>query len=274
MNKKIKIPSLKAQKVIKRALFFSFGKSKGSMAFEGSLVLPVFLFFMMTVLLSLEAVRFQSDVLEALHQAGNRAAFEGYREKYDGGEKTGVEGQIKEYLSSQLYPYLCVSGEENGIQVSDLSAVEEDGQIEILAEYGLKPFIEWLPIGEIKVRDRFLGHAWVGYCRREGQGSKVFEKYVYVTKTGSRYHLSYNCTYLGSQLQAVNFEDILFMRNTSGGKYYACQRCRPAKGGIVYITESGQAYHGLSDCPGLKRTIYMIPLSEAKGYNACSKCAG
>ena len=59
------------------------------MALEGSLVLPIFLFFMMTVFLGLEAVRFQSNVLEALHQAGNAAAFEGDSEGYIGGGSPG-----------------------------------------------------------------------------------------------------------------------------------------------------------------------------------------
>ena len=108
---KKKIPSLKLRK---RVLFLPFGRAKGdmalrkgmffkgSMAFEGSLVLPIFLFFMMTVLLGLESVRFQSNVQEALHQAGNRAAFEGYLTKYAKGEGTEAKGQIREYLDSQL----------------------------------------------------------------------------------------------------------------------------------------------------------------------------
>ena len=50
---KMKIPSLRLRK---RVLFLPFGKAKGSMALEGSLALPLFLFFMMTVLLGLEAV--------------------------------------------------------------------------------------------------------------------------------------------------------------------------------------------------------------------------
>ena len=118
----IKIPSLKKiknhikeliLKFNKRAFFFSSGKSRGSMALEGSLVLPIFLFFMMTVLLSLEAVRFQCNMQDALFLSGNNSAFMGYHVKYAKEPKAEVEGQIKEYLGSQIYPYLCVdSGRE------------------------------------------------------------------------------------------------------------------------------------------------------------------
>ncbi|MCM1135180.1 MAG: hypothetical protein NC400_06345 [Clostridium sp.] len=278
MNEKRKVPSLKVIDKIdkalkKRAFFLSSGKSKGSMALEGSLVLPIFLFFMMTVLLSLEAVRFQSNVQEALHQEGNRSAFEGYRMKYQGKAGGDAVKRAKEYLNNQLFPYLCIAGGREGVIIKDLSAVEQNGRIEITAEYGLKPFINWLPIGEIKVMDRFVSHAWIGYSGGKGQSGGQ-EIYVYVTETGSRYHLSYHCTYLGVRIQAVDYRQLDLLRNQNGGKYYACRRCRPAGGGIVYITEDGGSYHGMSDCSALKRTVYMIPLSEAGNRSACSKCAG
>lgn len=277
MNKKLKIPSLKRpikgnKALEKRALFFSSGMAKGSMAMEGSLVLPLFLFFMMTILLSLEAVRVQSNVLEALHQAGNRKAFEEYGIKYAGWP--GAERRIKEYLDSQLYPYLCVAGGREGIVIKDLSGMGKNGEIEITAEYRLKPFISWLPVGEIKIKDRFLSHSWTGYSGGITQNDKEKEIYVYVTRTGERYHLSYHCTYLNIKVSAVSYKQMEALRNKSGGKYYACRRCRPVEGGIVYISEDGSSYHGSSDCPSLKRTVYMIPLSEAESFGACGKCAG
>lgn len=244
------------------------------MALEGSLVLPIFLFYMMTVLLSLEAVRFQCNIQEALFLSGNNCAFEGYQVKYAKKEKVEAGGQIKEYLGSQIFPYLCVAGGENGIDLQDLSDIDKSGYIEITAQYGLKPFINWLPIGEITFKDRFFSHAWVGYTKEGAQNSGEQEIYVYVTKTGERYHMSYNCTYLRVRIQAVDDKKISSLRNTSGGKYYACQRCKPKGSGIVYITADGSSYHGRSNCSSLKRTIYMIPISEAKGYGACSKCAG
>ena len=275
----IKIPSLKEVKTntisfSKRALFLSSAKPKGSMALEGSLVLPIFLFFIMTVLLSLEAVRFQSDMQEAMHQAGNKRAFSEYQVRYLGRDSSDIKGQIKEYLGNQLYPYLCVAGGEGGVVIQDLSTAEGNGRIEIMAEYGIKPFIGWMPIGQVRIRDRFVSHPWIGYGSEEIPGTAVEETYVYVTETGSKYHMSYDCTYLRVRIRAVDYDSVSTLRNASGGKYYACQRCRPTKGGTVYITGEGNSYHGKSDCSALKRTVYMIPLSEADGYGACSKCAG
>ena len=72
----IRIPSLNVYHIkkltfIRRAFFLSSEKTKAGMALEGSLVLPIFLFYMMTILLGLEVVRFQSQVQEALYLAGN-----------------------------------------------------------------------------------------------------------------------------------------------------------------------------------------------------------
>lgn len=278
-NRTKKIPSLKTVKtgkasLYKRVFFLSSVRSKGSMALEGSMVLPIFLFFMMTVLLSLEAVRFQSDMQQALHQAGNLSAVEAYGIRYGAGGKTDVQNYVKKYLADQLYPYLCIAGAEQGISVQELSSAEQGGKIELRAAYGLKPFIGWIPIGEIKIEDRFLGHSWTGYSGMEDQGSREQDSYVYVTKSGDRYHSSYHCTYLNVQTQAVSYEQIASKRNGSGEKYHRCSRCKPSGGGVVYITAGGRSYHGESDCPSLRRTIYMIPLSEAAGYGACSKCTG
>ena len=244
------------------------------MALEGSLVLPVFLFFMMTILLSLEAVRLQSNVMEALHQAGNSYAFAGYQIKYEHQASPDVRGEVKEYLASQLYPALCVAGEEEGIVLEDVSDVCESGRIELKVSYGLKPFISWIPVGEIMIQDRFVSHGWIGYTGMETPKNSIQEIYVYVTETGSKYHASYNCTYLRVQVQSISYENIFSLRNQSGEKYYACARCKPGNGGVVYFSAGGSSYHSQSDCSALKRTVYMIPLSQANGYGACSKCVG
>ena len=276
---KIKIPSLnvfqyKNVSFGKRAFFLSSEKTKAGMALEGSLVLPAFLFFIMTALLSLEAVRFQSQMQEALHQTGNRDAFLEYQVKYSGKVRENTSAQIKEYLGNQTAPYLCIQGGQGGIALQNLSDLEK-GTIEYKVTYSLKSFINWIPIGDVTINDRFFSHGWTGYRDTKMQEEeKEQEIYVYITRTGSKYHLSSDCTYLRIKIQAVDYSQTGSLRNSNGGKYYACIRCGPLNGGTVYITSDGGSFHGQADCSSLKRTVYMVPLNKIAGYKPCSKCAG
>lgn len=279
-NSRIIIPSLiTLKKTInmsrKRVFFPSPVRLKGSMALEGSLVFPIFLFFMMTVLLSLEAVRIQSNVQEALHQAGNESAFTQNRMEIHKKYEADTAERIAAYTAKQKFPYLCVAGEKEGIIVQDCSSTDVDGFIYLKVHYQLKPFIRWIPIGDIMFEDEYYSHAWTGFQGNEDADRNEEEDiYVYITKTGSKYHTTCECTYLQVPIKAVSDEQIHEIRNASGGKYYPCERCRPKESGIFYVAGDGSRYHGRSDCPALKRTVYIIPLSKAQGYTPCGKCGG
>ena len=261
----IRIKALSLIKFYKRVSFLSSLSLKGGMTLEACLVLPLFLFFMVTLLFSLEIVRFQSDCLEALYQAGNKSCMLAYKEGFK------EETYIRQYLDEQVMPYLCVQGEREGIIITR----KEDsvGNVELQASYAIKSFVPWLPIGSIQVKQRFLGHEWVGYL---GEGGSKWEEekelYVYVTETGERYHYSPDCTYLRVVIRAVAGASVEALRNGSGEKYYACQVCRPQGKGMVYLTQWGNRYHGEADCTALKRTVYMIPISQVGARTPCSKC--
>lgn len=273
-------PSLSAMKEpektsVKRASFFSSIYVRGSMALEGSVVFPIFLFFIMTVLLSIETVRLQSNVQQALHQAGNAYAFAGYQMKYEGLSGVNASERIISYMEEQPFPYLCVAGGRSGVEIQDFSTVGVDGLVRLKVDYGIKPFIYWLPIGDISFEDEYFGHGWTGYFGNEDIGNAIEEDCcVYITRTGTKYHKSYECTYLRIAVKAISSSQVAGARNTSGGKYYACERCRPRGNGTVYIASDGTRYHGRADCSSLRRTVYMIPLSKALGYTPCSKCGG
>ncbi len=274
----VKTPSLKIcqnKTTLLTRVFFLFSiKKKGSMALEGSLVLPLFLFFIVTVLFTLEVVRFESNMMEALHQTGNNQAAQAYLVKYANQPKENLNTQILAYLDKQLYPYLCVEGNKQGVLIQDLSTIDTNGEILIRAEYKITPLIGKLPIGTIVMRDKFVGHAFVGYTGHENQkaGSNQ-EIYVYITRTGTRYHKSINCTHLRIKIQEINASEINKSRSQSGEKYYACERCHPQKAGQVFITTDGNRYHSQADCSSLKREVHMILLREAGAYQPCQRCS-
>lgn len=274
----IRIKALSLTNSSKRVSFSFPFYLKAGMALEGCLVFPVFLFFVMTLLYSLEMIRFQSDVYEAMHQVGSETCFYAYEDVY-GNENAfsgcrGREGDmIKQYLQEQFLPCLCVDGGSEGVQVTVTKGSCGKGNIEISSSYNMKPLISWMTPGKIRIRDIYFGHEFVGYTGDEAwEEEREKEVYVYITQSGSKYHFSEDCTYLKVKIKASSAEEITELRNGSGGKYYPCEYCNPMGNGLVYLTEWGNRYHGRADCPSIKRTVYIIPLSEAGNRTACSKC--
>lgn len=242
---------------------FSFYQ-KGGMTVEGCLVLPLFLFFMVTLLYTLEIVRFQGSAWEAVHQAGSKSCFFACEV---------VSSDVKNYLDKEILPYLCVEQGRDGIDTAERK--KENGEIEVTISYKIRPFFFLFPIGDIGVSDCFYGHDFGGYKGGAFEKqSEEAEAYVYVTETGSKYHFSADCTYLKVIIQAIRGEEILNKRNASGEKYYACERCKPKSKGLVYLTEWGNRYHASADCSALKRKVFVIPISLSGGRTPCSKCGG
>lgn len=101
------------------------------------------------------------------------------------------------------------------------------------------------------------------------------EQYVYVTETGTVYHINSNCTYIKRKVEQQNIEELEILRNKYGGKYYPCSSCagKGTSGSTVWVTKSGTHYHFNKDCSKIKRDIKKLPISEADKYRPCSRCA-
>ena len=236
---------------------------KGSLSLEAGMVIPIFLFFMMTIILGIEMVRLQTNVFEALHEE--------YFSEYVSLDDSS-KGRFYEYLESKENVYLCT---REPVEVTDNSDIDTLGKIDIGATYEFKPFISLIPIGILPMQDRVFGHAFCGY-KGPVEGTLTLEKdeYVYITKTGAKYHRSADCSYLNTSVRPIPAESVDGMRNSSGGKYYPCSMCDAVKSGVLYITDDGTAYHSSAMCMALKRIVRIVTLKEAKadGYTPCSKC--
>ncbi|MCR4787024.1 MAG: hypothetical protein K5888_00410 [Lachnospiraceae bacterium] len=210
----------------------SRSRLKGSISAESSMVVPLFLFFMITVMSLLIMSKEQSEYYQELHQEA-----------------------LSEYGSS--------AGGRPG------------GMIEKSCNYVQYPAIRFFPFIKVDVSDRVYMHPFTGYTG-SGDVSVLTEpdEFVYVTKTGTKYHRLASCTYINIKPRSCDGEGLQNTRNKYGRRYRACDICHPGGSGMLFITGDGECYHCRSDCPGLKRTVYMITLKEAisSGYTACSKC--
>lgn len=282
-NKNLLIPSLKADRKMnivqkRRAFPFSSLGNRGSMTVEASMVLPVFLFFMMTLLMGIEIVRLQSNLFaglgssEAIHMEKQIHRVMQDQPLLDHFNADTVDG----YLNGQENGRLCLLG---GISVRNQSDVQGNGRIEIIVQYQIKPFIYWLPIGNsdgggLRFQDQLFVHDFSGYCGPIEGDDREEEEIVYITENGTRYHTDTGCVSLHISVQTVHSSQLSTMRNQNGGRYYPCERCHPSKSGVFFITRDGDRFHRGADCSSLKRTVRAVTLEEAvqMGRNACSKC--
>ena len=274
---------------------------RAGMALEAALALPLFLFFIVNMIYVVEIIRLQNRIGSALHQVGNQAAYYAYYYRYGLGEDmtgNGITPALVSGILSQTYvrskvselagedyldhsPLRGGSGSISYLRSSILSGSGPEGDIvSLVADYRAGPLIPWLSYSDFSLQSRYYGHAFTGYTFGSEAGTGSVQEgeeeiMVYVTETGSVYHMSYDCTYLNLSVRTVDYSQLSSLRNTGGAKYYPCEICRPSAGGMVLITEDGNRYHGSRQCSGLKRTVRQIPLSEAeKMYSPCSRCGG
>ena len=259
---------------------------KGSMTLEAAFVLPFFLFAVINILFAINIIGVQSRINAALHQTGNKMAFAGYGyEKMVGSalpdSLAGVvmtyvyaRGQVLEYAGRDYLDQSCIVGGADGVSFEGSSVMTEGDIIDLQVSYKVKPFSAVMGFKGFSVTQCYYGRAWTGYdVTQFVSDTSAEDPMVFITETGTVYHLDRNCTYLNPSVEPVPALTVDGRRNQSGGKYYPCGTCGTgARIGQVYITMQGSSYHSNINCPSLKRTIYTVPLSQVGGKGRCSKC--
>jgi hypothetical protein len=157
--------------------------------------------------------------------------------------------------------------------------MKEDSIIDIVLVYKIKLPLLFIEVDDIQVVQRVRMHGWNGHKvppkTQDIDETKENEKIVYITQTGTVYHLTKKCTHLALSIRMIDLSQIDNARNSSGGKYKQCNICNHgelSKISQVYITDTGDRYHISLDCSGLKRTILSVPLSEVSDRSLCSRC--
>lgn len=256
------------------------------MTLEAAFVLPFFLFAVLNILFAVNMIGTQSRINAALHQVGNKLAFAGYVYENTVGDAlpeglAGVavtegyaRGQIVDYVGRSYLEHSCVKGGAGGLSFAGSSVMGEEDIIDLKISYRVRPFVELMGFDGFLMSQRYYGRAWTGYDAAGAvSGGTEEDPMVYVTKTGTVYHLDRNCTYLNPKIEMVSAQSVSDRRNESGEKYAPCGSCGTyGSGNEVYITSYGSSYHKRLNCPGLKRTIYTVPLSEVGARGGCSKC--
>lgn len=275
---KLSPPKVNAQKQGTGA--FSFAPLRGTLTVEAAVVLPLFLMVMIAVLQFGSVMGTASKFGAALSDTGKTMAAAAYVTKY-GGDIEGAP-EIAAVALSEVYAQgkvMSQAGDTSAVKNVNMllsSFLREDETIDLVLTYQLRS-----PFGIVKLPGNFFiqrsrVRAWTGRTLPEGDGADDKEaggEYVYVTETGTVYHDDPECTHLRLSIRLVDGGSLDKLRNNSGEKYHACEKCGVSSPkGMVYITNEGNRYHSSLGCSGLKRTVRQVSKDDIGSLRACSKC--
>lgn len=252
----------------KRASFRLSGR-KGSVTIEAALAVPLFFLAVLALFYMIEVMSIRTCIRSGMQYAAKEAAEDAYISPMV--SSNTLEQDIVTAVGSERLNRSIVVNGSRGIHCDGSRMSALTGILELRVHYQVRlPIPIFSAAANMEESMRMKG--WIGYVAA-GFGEEDDET-VYITENGMVYHRDYHCNYLELSIRMVSSGSIDGLRNESQGKYYPCEHCvHGGAAGSVYITDYGDRYHNSLSCSGLKRTIYGIPLSEAVGKGACSKCS-
>lgn len=253
------------------------------MTVEAAFVLPFCLFAILNLLSITEIYRLQSNMNAAMHTAAKEMAVDAYgygqirgNEEINQTESLALTHlyaarNVEDTLSREYLAQSPLMGGASGINWSRSELMQPDC-IDLIATYEVAPAAGLIGFDRFPMYNRVRMRAWTGYDNAGAAAGDTGEQIVYITPNGEVYHVSGKCSYLKLSIRAVDIEAVKDLRNENGEKFYPCEDCGKEGSNTVFVTDYGNRYHTTLRCSGLKRTVYAVPISQAQGRCACSKC--
>lgn len=242
---------------------------QGGFTLEAAVILPLAASFFVSILFFFRVMQIQLIVQNALDDTGRQLAV--YASEKDTAANPAVaEALFLKELGEQEIADEYILGGKLGISIL---GSEFDGQdVCVKADYLIRLPIQIFWTRNFAMEQHADCRKWSGW--NPGGEADIEGQWVYITETGSVYHSTSACSHLELSVRGVLREQIAELRSEDGAKYYKCRECgnQENSGGIVYITNQGNRYHNDLNCSGIKRTIYMIRLSDVGERRRCSRC--
>lgn len=241
-------------------------KIKASLTVEAALVLPVFIFAVLSVIYINQLLLYEEEVQWALVGTGKEISVE-----YAAFQNNMVLTPV--YAMAKFEQHL---DEKTAVNLWRSKFDEESGEIILRADYVQKIPFPIINRNVFTFCDQYRTRTFTGVITRMTDEEAGEEETVYVTETGNVYHRSLECTYLKLSISQVKYEDLEYLRSQSGEKYYACEGCCKAAGVFsgqdIYICNYGNRFHISRTCKKIKRSIRQVKRSQVGQMLPCSKC--
>lgn len=283
---------------------------KASLTLEAALVLPLFIYFFIALLYFIRIFTVQEYIQEALTKKGLSIAKTAYiysdfldieeAESFDGSlfqeeldvavdgiadavfNPAAVKLLLAGELDTDIINHSCIKDGFQGISFYYSEILGDSDCIDLVARFHTELPIPFFGLSEMWMIQRVRLRAWTGHkvpaAYTMSENGDDDEAFVYITETGTVYHRNENCSHIKLTVkEAAGIPS--YLRNESGGKYYPCESCcghgaseQPSGTETYYITSFGDRYHASRSCPGIKRTVKKVPMSEVSGMNPCKRC--
>lgn len=260
-------------------------KNRGYITVEASIVVPIFLFFMLGMAEICMILMAEAHIHQALAAATDYVAQHCYLEQkilkgtkdvpdkkrdecvIDIGNLVDiaiVKKQFATYLGDDFYVERMVSGGSNGIILTVKRDNSNSKIMQIAARYQAKVILPLLGSYSINLSNQIKQKAFVGFSEEEYNNKDC---YVYVTPNREAYHTRRDCTHLKLDVRSV----LVDLQHT----YMPCYYCgQGKKEDRLYVAKNGEVYHTTKDCVGLKRTVRRVKRTSVEGIGACERCCG
>ena len=239
--------------------------NRGSAVVEASLLMPVFIFAMVTLYHIMQSFFAENIVYEACVETVEYMAEYAYLST-DNALLPNMK--FEDYVDDKNLVEKYVVGGVDGVSFDGTITLDEDGYVILSVNYEIAIPSILLP-GLTKQKSFVLRQkAYLGDINGAGDEPDDGDRYVYITDYQSVYHNKRGCSHLLLSKHEVtgNTADIM--------KYKPCEFCGAYgnKYDRVIVTDYGDCYHTDDNCSGLKRTIRRVKLSEVYGLGECKRC--
>jgi hypothetical protein len=186
---------------------------------------------------------------------------------------------VIDYLDKDTINGSCIKNGIGGLSLYYSKVMDEGDYIDVIVSYRMKLPIDFFTIGDMRMIQRVRVRGWTGLAipaayQIEEEGEDTPKDMVYITTSGSVYHINRDCSHI--KLSIISVIGIPSERRNSGGaKYYPCEACCTGNEnplGTFYITSDGTRYHTKRVCSKIKRTVEEVPLAAVSDRTPCKRC--